>query len=253
MIYFNKVLPFFISPLFIVLVLLVAGVATRRRIWVIGAICLLYVASTPLVSQALLAQVESGQERLAPADVPKVDAVVVLSGGMGWVKTKRGFAAEWATPGRFWGGIELFQAGNAPLLVFTGGKLPWQQAEETEGDVLKRYAVLTQIPADNILVTEGVENTEQEAIALKKLLQSDAKKIILVTSALHMPRAQQSFKQAGFEVFPYPVNSSTRAEHINILSFLPMPGALSESTTAFRELFGRLYYQVKHLLFASVV
>jgi uncharacterized SAM-binding protein YcdF (DUF218 family) len=250
MIYLHKALPVLLSPIFIVLVLLGIGVVCRRRAWVLSGMCLLYVASTPLVSDALFRKIEQRVARLTPADAPQADAIVALSAGMGWVKTKTGFVAEWPTPGRFFGGIDLFQAGKAPLLVFTGGKLPWQQGDETEGEVLKKYAERMQVPSNSLLVTERVENTEQEALAAKKLLQPAVRKIILVTSAFHMPRAQHLFEQAGFEVFPYSVNIRIEAESITPMSFLPDPQSLSATGTALRELLGRLYYQLKPLNFA---
>jgi uncharacterized SAM-binding protein YcdF (DUF218 family) len=246
MIYIHKVLPIFLSPIFVVLALAVFGVITRRRIWVIAAVGLLYMASMPLVAERLFSRVEQGAERLLPSEVPAADAIVALSAGMGWVKTKNGFVAEWPTPSRFLGGVELFVAGRAPILVFTGGKLPWQQGDETEGEVLRRYAERMQIPARQILVTERAENTEQEAQGARKLFAGDQKKIILVTSAFHMKRARQIFERQGFEVIPYPVNIRVAAEHLTVLSFLPDPRALNATHTALHELLGRLYYQLKH-------
>jgi uncharacterized SAM-binding protein YcdF (DUF218 family) len=250
MIYLHKALPVLLSPIFIVLVFLGIGVVCRCRAWVLSGMCLLYVASTPLVSEALFRQIEQRVERLTPTEAQQAEAIVALSAGMGWVKTNTGFVPEWPTPGRFFAGVDLFQAGKAPLLVFTGGKLPWQQGDETEGEVLKRYAERMQVPAERILVTERVENTEQEALAAKRLLQPAVRKIILVTSAFHMPRARHLFEQVGFEVFPYSVNIRKMAEDITLMSFLPDANALSATGTALRELLGRLYYQFKPLNFA---
>jgi uncharacterized SAM-binding protein YcdF (DUF218 family) len=246
MIYLHKILPFFLSPIFIVLALAAIGVITRRRRWVVGAMGLLYVASMPLVAESLFSRVEQSAERVPPSEVPVVDAIVVLSAGMDWIKTKNGFVAEWPTPSRFLGGVELFHAGRAPILVFTAGKLPWQQGEETEGEILKSHAERMQIPASNILLTESVENTEQEARGVRRLLTSDQKKISLVTSAFHMKRARQIFEREGFEVIPYPVDMRVSAADVTPMSFLPNPGALTSTHAAMREMLGRVYYQLKH-------
>jgi len=48
---------------------------------------------------------------------------------------------EWGDPDRFFGGIALFKAGKAQKLVFTGGKMQWDKAKKTEGEVLKEYAI----------------------------------------------------------------------------------------------------------------
>ena len=247
MIYLPKILPVFLSPIFIVLALAVIGVIMRRRSFVVASVCLLYLASTPLVSEMIFKQVEQAAERLSPTEVPAADAIVALSAGMGWVKTKNGYVAEWPTPSRFLGGVELFMAGKAPLLVFTGGKMPWQAGDETEGQVLKRYAQLMQVPGDKILVTQQAENTEQEALGAKRLLDPNHKNIILVTSAFHMQRAKQLFERAGFAVFPYPVNIRVEGDALTVMSFLPDPRALYATHSALHEVMGRLYYQLKHL------
>ena len=247
MIYLHKILPVFLSPIFIVLALAVIGVIMRRRSFVVASVCLLYLASTPLVSEMIFKQVEQAAERLSPTEVPAADAIVALSAGMGWVKTKNGYVAEWPTPSRFLGGVELFMAGKAPLLVFTGGKMPWQAGDETEGQVLKRYAQLMQVPGDKILVTQQAENTEQEALGAKRLLDPNHKNIILVTSAFHMQRAKQLFERAGFAVFPYPVTIRVEGDALTVMSFLPDPRALYATHSALHEVMGRLYYQLKHL------
>ena len=246
MIYLHKILPVFLSPIFIVLTLSLVGVIARRRALVIVSVGLLYLTSTPIVSDALFRRVEQAADRLSPSEAPESDAIVALSAGMGWVKTKNGFVAEWPLPSRFWGGLELFKASKAPLLVFTGGKMPWQGGDETEGQVLKRYAQMMQVPADKILVTEKAENTEQEALGAQRLLQPQHAKIILVTSAFHMQRAKKIFEHMGFSVFPYPVDFRVEGGALTVMSFLPDPRALFVTHNALRELMGRLYYQLRH-------
>ena len=247
MIYLHKILPVFLSPIFIVLVLSVIGLVTRRRALVIASVCLLYLASMPIVSEALFKRVELTAERVSPNEVPEADAIIALSAGMGWVKTKTGFVERWPTPSRFLGGFDLFMAGKAPLLVFTGGKMPWQGGDETEGEVLKRYAQLMQVPADKILVTDKAENTEQEALGAQRLLQPDSKRIILVTSAFHMERAKKIFESLDFSVSPFPVDSRVEGDALTLMSFLPDPRALYKTHTALHEMLGRLYYQLKYL------
>ena len=83
--------------------------------------------------------------------------------------------------------------------------MPWDKAKKTEGEVLKEYAISNGVPSDKILVTKDVENTADEAVAVKKLI-NPSKRIILVTSAYHMYRAQGLFVNQGFEVIPYRVD-----------------------------------------------
>ena len=126
---------------------------------------------------------------------------------------------EWGDPDRFFGGIALFKAGKAEKLVFTGGKMPWDKAKKTEGEVLKKYAISNGIASNNIFVTKDVENTADEAVAVKELI-SPSKNIILVTSAYHIYRAKRLFEEQGFIVIPYKVDYRTAGESsINIMDF----------------------------------
>ena len=67
---------------------------------------------------------------------------------------------------RFFGGIALFKASNAKKLVFTGGKMPWDNIKKTEGEVLLEFAVSYSITSQKIFVKKDVENTEGEAVAV---------------------------------------------------------------------------------------
>ena len=145
-------------------------------------------------------------------------------------------------PYRFFGGIALFKAVKAQKLVFTGGKMPWDKAKKTEGDVLMEYAITNGIPSEKIFVTKDVENTADEAVAVKELI-SPSIRIILVTSAYHMYRAKRLFEKQGFIVIPFKVDYKTAGEsEITVIDFLPSAGNLGMTETGMRENLGRLYY-----------
>ena len=252
MIYLHKILPVFVSPLFIVLALMAFGLVWRRRGCIITGVCLLFFISLPIVAESLQWVRQHKLVRLSPVEVPASAAIVVLGQGMSWVSTKNGFVPDWGDPDRFFAGIELITANKAEQLVFTGGKLPWDDSDQTEGDVLKHYAQTMQVPVDKILVTEPVQNTADEARAVRTLLGPEAKRLILVTSATHMRRAQWLFEQRGFEVFPYPVDISGSSVGVTWQSFLPKPWAIAMVDVLVREALGLLYYQIAHLISSPV-
>ena len=69
---------------------------------------------------------------------------------------------------RFEAGVALATAGKAPVLVFTGGWLPWQPDATPEGEVLRDRAIGRGIAADRIAVTGIVRNTEEESRAVAR-------------------------------------------------------------------------------------
>lgn len=124
MIYFNKVLPMFVLPLGFTIILMVAGLVLQRRVLVWVALSVLWISSTPLVSTTLMRAAEGWAERAVATDVANADAIVVLSGRR-VVAPGAGATSEWNDPDRFFGGVELFELGKAPLLVFTGAPHSW--------------------------------------------------------------------------------------------------------------------------------
>jgi uncharacterized SAM-binding protein YcdF (DUF218 family) len=77
------------------------------------------------------------------------------------------------------------------------------------------------IPSSQIIFTKDVLNTQDEARALREILtQNNSNKIILVTSAFHMPRSQMLFQKEGIEVQTYSVDYKTDIADITPIDFL---------------------------------
>ena len=69
-------------------------------------------------------------------------------------------------------------------------------------------------------------------------------KILLVTSAFHMPRALATFKAAGIEAIPSPSSYSiVNYSHPQILEWIPSLGNLGKMQALIREKLGILVYR----------
>ncbi|MEP3196498.1 MAG: YdcF family protein [Lentilitoribacter sp.] len=248
-IYLHKILPILVSPLVLIIAVLLLAVWWKRRRLVLLAIISLWVMSIPITGKFLMAQLENGMVLKQVSSMPQVDAIVVLSGILTTVEGEGGLQTEWLDPDRYFGGIALFNAGKAPKLIFTRGQLPWTNQSVPEGDYLKAKAIEDGVPEAAILLTDIVENTEDEAIATRNLFNvPNEPKILLVTSAFHMPRASDVFQSQGMDVTPYPVDFKVRAEKTTVMSYLPTANALSQTSLYVREMLGRVYYRVKNAL-----
>ena len=221
----------------------------HKRMTAIG-LFVLWLVSTPLVSGIVMRAAEGWQVRVPIETLSSSQAIVVLSGMLveppGDVPL-----GEWSgAVDRFEAGIALFQAGKAPVLVFTGGWVPWYPGARSEGEILAERAEVLRVPRSQILVTRKVTNTADEARAIAEQLQGRLSttanaQIILVTSAFHMRRSRLLFARAGFQVLPFPVDfhvSVGRA--FTILDLLPTADSLSKTEIALREWYGCLYYQL---------
>lgn len=251
MVFLSKFLPLLVLPIGITLFLIAAGVVFRRRWLLIVAGVFLWACSIPFVGNNLVRATESGAVRIAGAHAPTADAIVVLSGGR-VVAPGPARISEWDDPDRVFGGIELYQAGKAPLLIFTGGWFPYAPTAPQEGEVSAVFARAMGIPAEHILVTGKVVNTLEESQAVAALVKDrnpPVKRVLLVTSAFHMARASRLFAAAGFVVLPFHVDfAASEAETLSVLDFVPTASAVLRTQTAVRELYGRAVVRMLELL-----
>ena len=246
MIYLHKILPTFILPIMLVIMVILIGLIKNKKKLIYIAIGVLYILSTPIFSNNFFKLVEGSEYIKLISAIDSADAIVVLSGMLEINEVGDSTYIEWGDPDRFFGGMALFKADKAQKLVFTGGKMPWDKAKKTEGEVLKEYAISNGIPSEKIFVTKDVENTADEAVAVIELI-SPSKRIILVTSAYHMYRAKRLFEKQGFEVIPFKVDyKSDRNKEVTILDFFPSAENLKITETGIREIVGRLFYFVKN-------
>jgi uncharacterized SAM-binding protein YcdF (DUF218 family) len=251
MIYLHKTLPLFFSPLMVIIFLILFGLILRKTKLIWLALTVLVVGSLPIVASSCIKFLEGNQARLSADEAEPADAIVVLGGMLTSVRAKDKIHFEWLDPDRFFGGIELAKKNKAHYLIFTGGKLPWERNPIDEGVFLKKEALIYGVDINRILLTSNDQNTEEEVLAIKKLLEDQigvaGKKIILVTSAFHMSRAQNLFEENGVTVIPYPVDFRVNISDVTPMSFLPSAYSLKDIEFSLRELMGRFYYSIRRL------
>jgi uncharacterized SAM-binding protein YcdF (DUF218 family) len=242
MIYLHKILPTFVLPIMLFIIVILLGLIKNKKKLIYISIGVLYIISTPIFSNNFFKLVEGSEYRKPISAIDSADAIVVLSGMLEINEVGDSTYVEWGDPDRFFGGIALFNAGKAQKLVFTRGKMPWDKVKTTEGVVLKGYAIANGIPSENILVTKDVENTADEAAAVKELI-NPSKRIILVTSAYHMYRAQRLFEKQGFKIISYKVDYKVERNKVTtIIDYLPSAIYLKITETGIKELIGRIMY-----------
>ena len=223
----------------------------KKTKFVYLAIIFLIVFSSELFSITLWKLLEYPWKRLDYSLVDSSDGIVVLSGGGIKLPPINKKIIEWNDPDRFFAGIDLYKANKSNRLIFTGGINPLISGLPPEGDIYIKEALSKGIPKKDLFTTYPVSNTLQEAKAIKKLLDDEIpatqKKVILVTSAFHMNRAKRVFEREGISVLPYPVdfrsNKIFSPSLSNPLMWIPNSSSLGSSTSAIREIIGRIIYR----------
>ncbi len=208
----------------------------------LGAI-ILYLACAPFFATWLASSLERMVPPLRPANAPQCDAIVVLGSSFHWHRDQLDqtyFLS--ATADRFRVAVEAYKLGKAPLLVLGGGGKP-DEPTVTEGNFQKQMAQELGIPESAIVVGPQATNTEGEAIQHAATLRSlHVKKILLATSAFHLPRAAMQFRALGFEVVELPCHYLTAGidEQFSGRMLLPRGQALEQTETCLKEYLGLL-------------
>ena len=245
MIYLHKILPLIFSPLILVIGLIILGIIFNLRKFSLIGLIVLILSSLPIISNKFIAYLEKDYQPIEIADVENVDAIVVLSGMIRVIGDEENLKYEFTdSVDRFFAGLDLFNNNKSPILILTRGKMPWSIGI-AEGEYLKELAIKYGVSEENIILTDEVQNTDQEAKAIKEILTEDAK-IILVTSAFHMPRAEKVFKAANINLIPYPVDFQNSKSKTTMMDFIPSAESLFDTSHFFREMIGRLYYNLKY-------
>lgn len=118
---------------------------------------------------------------LSPQDgLERADAIVAVSGGDTEARTEMA--------------IELYQAGWAPLVIFSGAAS--DPASISNAKAMKGMAIAAGIPPDVIAIEEFSRNTQENAGEVGTIIDAlRYDRIILVTSPYHQRRAYLEFQR----------------------------------------------------------
>ena len=116
-------------------------------------------------------------------------------------------------------GISLYNAGQAPKLLFTGGIGDGQI--HSEGSVARSFAIQQGIPATDILVEETSRTTHQNLSKARDVMrQHGIESAIIVSDPLHMKRAMLMANDLGITAASSPTPTSRYRSLITRLGFL---------------------------------
>lgn len=209
----GKLAWFLFCPTNLLLLGLAGGLLARR--WRLGRV----VAGTSLLLLVLAVLLPVGQwlripleTRFPPPAEPEhVDGVIALGGGIDpRVSAYWGQPAIGGTAERFTTLVEMGRRWPEARLVFTGGIGLIGGAPMTEAAVLREFLRGLGVDETRLLLEDRARTTRENALLARALLQPEPGQTwLLVTSASHMPRSVGVFRQAGWEVVPWPVDYRT--------------------------------------------
>ncbi len=250
MFYVNKVVGFFLNPLMLgILMVLAACILQWMQRKKLGgvlnllAILWFWVWSTNALYKTIGYRLEKEFPPVAIEKYPRADAIVVLGGGMG-SNTNVMFADMSSAADRVWHAARLYRAGKAPIVIPSG-----TGEKESTVPLLLDFGV----PKGAILPEVNSRNTEENALYVEELLRNyypsaTNRTILLVTSAWHMRRSVLLFSKTSLRIIPAPADHEAFvycSRDLNWKDYLPQADMFYRNSTMCKEYLGYWFYCIK--------
>lgn len=257
-VFLSKLLPPLVYPLGLACLLILAALALRHSGWqraaLIAALILLLVGGNRWVAMGLARSLE--HRYLPPETVPHADVIVVLGGGTASHDAPRPFTEVNSAGDRVIYAARLYQQGVAPNILVSGGLLEWTTLPTQPAEDMTELLVFMGVPEQAVWQQPQSRNTYEDAVYSAEILhQKGIDRILLVTSASHMPRSVPLFQAQGLEVIPLPVDYTvTESEWRRALSpdirtlllgLVPSADNLATTSKMLKELLGILVYDLR--------
>lgn len=245
----SSLLASLIIPLNLCIVLLVIGavlfIARRRKTGLfIAASGLAWALFWSLPASSLWAggRLEQLYPHVLPDALPQAQAIVVLGGNtannrQNWFES---YNPETASA-RVDTAAVLYQTQRAPYIVLSGAAL---DGSISEAEMMARVLEQQGIPEQALLLEKSSYTTYENAVYTRRMLdEHDLNQVLLVTSALHMPRAMAVFRKQGITAVAAPSRPQIVVPADPTFSFWqPNARALSASRSIIKEYAGLLVY-----------
>lgn len=257
--YLSKLLPLFFYPLgfaCICCVLALFLIWKRPRIAAsfiaLGLFVLLF-SSNAWMSRFLVSSLE--WQNIPSGELPTAEAIVVLGGATRSAYEPR-TSVDLAEAGdRVLHTAQLYRQKKAPLILVSGGRIDWAGGGTPESEDIATLLEFMGVESKDIIQDPTSLNTYQNAVNTRKILsQRNINRILLVTSAMHMPRSLAIFKHQGFDVTAAPTDFLVTKGELDaigstpksaILNLLPDSRNLDNFTFALKEYIGMIVYRLR--------
>jgi uncharacterized SAM-binding protein YcdF (DUF218 family) len=253
--YLAKVLWFLLQPSTLIALLIAYGsiliwtgwARWGRRFVSAGAILLLIAGLSPL-GNALILPLEDRFPRTNLDQPPPPTGFIVLGGAEDrLVGTAREAPTLNEAGERIVETVMLARRFPEAKIAFSGGDAGILYKSGTEAAGAQRLLTEMGVATDRLILESDARDTYENAVYLEAELGrldllGPGKRWVLITSAYHMPRAMASFRQAGFDVEPWPVDYRTRGRADLTRPFDKVSEGLRRVDVATREWVGLFAY-----------
>lgn len=260
--FISKILPIFLYPLGFACLLLFAALLIKprtrwNRIGFLLALVVLFLAGNHWVANGLAYSLE--RRYLSLDTVPQTDVIVVLGGGTQTLEEPRRIVEVNGAGDRVIYSAWLYHQGAADHILVSGGRIPWRESNHvptsTPAEEMTDLLIMLNVPENAIwqetLSTNTYENARNSA---RFLTDKGIENILLVTSAMHMPRSVRLYEAQGLKVVPAPTDYNVTVNDLDfkhsswqvfLIRLLPSADNLSLTTRALKEYLGIVVYSIR--------
>lgn len=201
---------------------------------------LLLAMMTPIGANALARSLEARVPPASACTAPQPTTVVVLAAGFTYSpRSPDDFGALGSMSlQRLFAGVALWRRIPDARLVIAGGA----GARIREAGLMANLAMQLGVPAGAIAIDDRSHNTWQNARDVAALSPPVPKRIWLVSSSMHLPRAVTAFRAWGLEPCAWPTDRRYANVHVFPAAFLPQGNAVRTAAIALHELIGGVKY-----------
>ena len=259
-VFLSKFLPLFVYPLGLACMLLIGALIWRKKerlgfSLILAALVVLLISSNRWVSYSLAKSLE--WQYLPEGEIPESEVIVLLGGGTDSAQYPRPTVELNGAGDRILYAASLYKAGKAEKIVLSGGSITWLGARtSTPAEDMAQILEMMEIPGEALWLQPKSQNTYEDALFSAELLrEKGVDNVILVTSAMHMPRAVQLFEHQGIEVIPAPTDFRVTQESLDqfrefdltewVIMAMPNVSYLSLTTSVLKEYIGMAVYSFR--------
>jgi uncharacterized SAM-binding protein YcdF (DUF218 family) len=203
-----------------------------------------------MLASKLVYNLEREHPQRAVDDFAKHDAIIVLGGGLRIPTPPAKYAQLAHGSDRYWYAAKLYQAAKADKIFISGGNVYQQPGVRSEAYYISELLQQWGVPEEAIELEVSSRTTaENQRNTVDLINKNRIQSALLVTSAIHMPRAYSLFRKLPIEITPASADVLIRQQNSPaIFGLIPSASALRLTTVALHEYYAMWFAALTGLL-----
>lgn len=242
---FSKITYFFITPSNWIIALLIwrfvaKSKTIKKRLTIVIIVLLLFFGNEFIYTKLATAW---QAEPVQLAEESNYEAGILLGGLSSFDRYRNGFLN--AAADRLVKICILYKTHKIKKIIISGGSV--YKDEPKEANFLYKEFLLLGIPSEDLIIENKSRTTFENAAYTKHIVDSLKLQppFVLVTSAMHIPRAEKVFTRAGLQVVPFPANFRVINKKFNFDDYIiPKLNIINDWSALLKEVIGMAGYKL---------